>query len=611
MAPSHDSSSRAYQLSSRDLGHLRGLLRFMRPYKLRTVAALLALIVSSGLVLGLGVGLRLLVDVGFASGQYQMLDRALVMLFGGIALLAVAIYFRFYLVSWLGERVVADVRKAVYDHILALSPGFFEVTRTGEILSRLTTDTTLLQTVISSSMSVAIRNTFLFLGGAAMLAVTSPKLSGWVALVVPLVVVPIIVFGRKVRRLSRASQDRVADVGAYVDESLANIRTVQAFGHEAVDRSRFHARAEEAYGTAMLRVRARAWLTTTVIILVFGAIGLILWMGAHDVISGTLSPGQLSAFVFYAILVAASVGALSEVVGELQRAAGATERLTELLQVKSAVAPPENPVPLPRPIRGDVAMHEVTFRYPSRPDDAALRGFDLSISAGETVALVGPSGSGKSTVFQLLLRFYDPQAGDVTIDGINVAQLDPAELRGQIALVPQEPAIFSADAWENIRYGRPDATDAEVRAAAEAASAAEFLDLLPQGFDTFLGERGIRLSGGERQRIAIARAILRDSPVLLLDEATSSLDAENERTVQNALERLMAGRTTLIIAHRLATVLKADRIVVMDAGRIIDTGTHAELAKRDGLYARLATLQFDLERFAAEREAHPKEAAYS
>ena len=586
-------------------------MQFVRPYKLRAVAAMMALIVSSGLVLALGVGLRLLVDIGFASGQYHLLDRALLTLFGGIAFLAFAIYCRFYLVSWLGERVVADVRKAVYNHVLALSPGFFEVTRTGDVLTRLTADTTLLQTVIASSASVAIRNTFLFLGGAAMLAVTSPKLSGIVALVVPLVVVPIIVFGRKVRRLSRASQDRVADVGAYVDESLANIRTVQAFGHEGVDRDRFFARAEEAYGTAMLRVRARAWLTTTVIILVFGAIGIILWLGARDVIAGGLSPGQLSAFVFYAILVAASVGALSEVIGELQRAAGATERLSELMQAKSEVAPPANPLPLPRPVRGDVEMRGVTFHYPSRPDDAALRDYSLTVPAGQTVALVGPSGAGKSTVFQLLLRFYDPSKGSIMLDGVNIADLDPAEMRAQIGLVPQEPAIFSADAWENIRYGRPDATDEKVRAAAEAAAATEFLDLLPQGFNTFLGERGIRLSGGERQRVAIARAILRGSRVLLLDEATSALDAESERAVQGALERLMQDRTTLVIAHRLATVLKADRIVVMDGGKIIDTGTHAELTQRGGLYGRLAKLQFYTERFAAEREARPKEAAYS
>ena len=584
--------------ANRNLGQLFRLWRFLRPHKVQMAAALVALMMSSSLVLGLGQGIRKLVDSGFASGNTQLLGEAMVILWSGVALLAVAIYARFYLVSWLGERAVADIRKAVYDNVLYLSPGFFEVTRTGEVLSRLTTDTTLLQVVIGTSASVALRNGILFAGGVVMLAVTSPSLSMWVALVVPLVVVPIIVFGRKVRRLSRVSQDRVADVGAYVDESLASIRVVQAFGHESVDRTRFGEHAEEAFGTAMRRVRARAMMTTTVIVLVFGAIGVIIWAGGRGVMAGEISAGELSAFLFYAVVVAGSVGAMSEVIGDLQRAAGATERLFELLDMKSDIAAPANPVPLPVPVQGAPSLDSVTFHYPSRPDRAALENFSLRVRAGETVALVGPSGAGKTTVFQLLLRFYDPQAGRISLDGVDVRDLEPSELRHQIGLVPQEPVIFSADAWENIRYGRPEASDEDVRAAAAAAAATEFLDRLPNGFATFLGEKGVRLSGGQRQRIAIARAILRDPKVLLLDEATSALDSENERVVQKALERLMQGRTTIIIAHRLATVLKAERIAVMDQGHIVDTGTHSELLNRGGLYARLAALQFDSQLFA-------------
>ncbi len=572
---------------------LRPLLGYLKPYRSAVAGALVALVIAAATVMAMGQGLRALIDRGFRGGDEQLLDQALLALLVVIVVLAMASYARFFLVSWIGERVVADIRRAIFQHIIKLSPGFFEITQTGEVLSRLTTDTTLLQVIIGSSVSVALRNTLLFAGGTIMLAVTNPRLTGLVFLFVPFVIAPIIFFGRRVRRLSRTSQDGLADVSAFGGETLGSVRTMQAFTHEAIDRERFTGHVEHAFRSAIDRVRARAMLTALVIMLVFGAVGIILWMGGQDVIASRITAGELSAFVFYAVIVAGSVGAISEVLGDLQRAAGATERLLDLLSTQPDIAAPESPLKLPDPPEGRVAFEGVTFSYPSRPKTSALIGFDLSVEPGETVALVGPSGAGKSTVFQLLLRFYDPQQGRVVVDGIDVRRVDPALLRTRIGLVSQDPVIFSADAAENIRYGRPDADDAAVRAAAEAAAATEFLDRLPDGFQSYLGERGVRLSGGQRQRIAIARAILRDPTLLLLDEATSALDAESEYLVQQALERLMANRTTIVIAHRLATVLMSDRIVVLDRGAVVAQGAHAELIERGGLYARLAELQFN------------------
>lgn len=588
----HPSSQAIDRAKSKNLHVLVRLFSFLKPYKARVILAFIALTVTVLATLGLGQGLKQLIDAGFSAQNPAALDQALLILLGVAVVMAAGTFVRFYMVSWIGERAVADIRTAVFDRILSLHTSFFEITKTGEILSRLTTDTTLLQSVIGSSASMALRNTMNLIGGIIMLFITNVKLTGLVLLVVPLVVVPIIVYGRRVRKLSKESQDKIADVGAFAEETINAVTTVQAFTHEDQDQKRFLGEVTGAFEAAVRRIQARSVLTATVILLVFTAIGGVLWVGGRDVMAGSITGGELAAFLFYATMVAFNVGVISEVMGELQRAAGATERLIELLDTESEIKAPDNPLRLPDDHKGEVRFEGVNFRYPSRPDQLALESIDLDIKPGETVALVGPSGAGKSTLIQLLLRFYDVEKGAISIDGVDISKADPLDVRKRMALVPQDPMIFSANAWENIRYGRPDATDEDVRCAADAAQASEFLDRLPDGFDTFLGEKGTRLSGGQRQRLSIARALLRDPSILLLDEATSALDSENERIVQAALDRLMVGRTTLIIAHRLATVVNADRICVIADGKIEAIGTHASLMKENALYERLAKLQF-------------------
>jgi ATP-binding cassette subfamily B protein len=586
---------------SRDLRQLRRLAGLVRPYRGQVAAALIALAVAAGAVLVFGVGLRYLIDGAFGAGHVEALDHALKASLIVVVVLAAATFARSYLVAWLGERVVANLRARVYDRVIGLSPGFFETTRTGEILSRLTADTSVIQAVISASLSQALRNLLLLIGGLVLLIATNPRLAGLVLVVVPLVIVPIVVIGRRVRRLSRAAQDRIGSLASQGEETLNAVRTVQAFAQEERERRHFQALAEAAFKAAARHARARAALGGAVITLVFGAIVVVLWIGGLDVVAGRITGGELASFVFFAAVVASAAGALSEVMGDLQRAAGATERLFELLDQSPQITAPATPHPLPPDLAGAIRFERVGFAYPSHPEQPVLCDLEIAIEPGETVALVGPSGAGKTSVLQLLLRFYDPDHGRVCLDGIDLRELDPASFRARIGLVPQEPVIFSANAWDNLRYGRPDASDADVRAAAAAARAIEFLDRLPDGFDTFLGEKGIRLSGGQRQRVAIARAILRDPVVLLLDEATSSLDAESERLVHDALDRLRRGRTTVVIAHRLATVLEADRIIVLDRGQAVASGTHRELIEQSELYARLAELQFDVAgRLAAE-----------
>ena len=571
---------------------LAKLLPFVRPYWYAIAAALFFLGVAAAASLAMPAAVKDMIDHGFSKDNASRIDAVFLALLAVAAVLGLATALRFYFVTWLGERVVADIRKAVFGHVLSLSPAFFEVTRTGEVLSRMTADTTLIQTAVGSSFSIALRNIVMLLGGFVMLAVTAPGLTGLVVVAIALVVLPLLLMGRAVRDLSRKSQDRVADTAAYASEALNSIQTVQAFTHETVDRSRFDGVVEGSFKTALKRIRVRASLTGLAIGLVFAAIVGVLWSGAQSVLAGTMTAGELGQFVLYAVLVAGSFGALSEVWTEINQAAGAAERLTELLAIDPQIKAPPTPKRLPSPALGSIEIDQVRFEYPTRPGVSALRNFSLTMRPGETVALVGPSGAGKTTVLQLLMRFFDPQDGRILLDGVDLRDADPQDVRRRISLVAQDPAIFGASAAENIRYGRPDASMDDVIAAAKAAQAHDFITALPDGYSTQLGERGVTLSGGQRQRIAIARALLRDAPILLLDEATSALDAESERAVQIALDKLMENRTTIVIAHRLATVQRADRIVVIDQGRVVATGTHQELVKAGGLYARLASLQF-------------------
>ncbi len=598
----YSSKSNTNSSDRSSLATLIGLLPFLRPYRRQFILAGIALVVAACATLTIPYAFRQMIDMGFSkmgeAGTHgiEHVNLTFLALFGVAVILGIATAARFYMVSWIGERVTADIRNAVYAHVVTQSPEFFETTQTGEVLSRLTTDTTLIQAVVGTSISLALRNLLLFIGGLIMLFITSPLLSSIIIVMLVLVILPIILFGRRVRKLSRDSQDRIADASAVAGEILNAMPTVQAYTHEHIEAQRFAATVEHAFSTAMRRIRARSLLTMIAILLIFGAIVFVLWLGAQAVMQGDMTGGKLGQFILYASIVAGAIGALSEVLGEAQRAAGATERLLELMSVQSPITSPATPQALPfEDAHGArITLQDIQFHYPSRPQTAALSQLNIEIKAGETVALVGSSGAGKTTLFQLLLRFYDPQQGSIKLDGVNIRDLDLHTLRDTIGIVPQDTVIFSANAMENIRYGRVDASDDEVIQAAKMAAAHEFIERLPEGYQSFLGERGVRLSGGQKQRIAIARALLKNPRLMLLDEATSALDAESERLVQQALESAMQGRTTIIIAHRLATVQRADRIIVLEHGQVVEIGTHASLMKQGGVYANLASLQFHI-----------------
>jgi ATP-binding cassette, subfamily B, bacterial len=573
---------------------LLALVPYVMRYRGQVAAAMVALLVAAAATLVVPLAVRRMIDFGFSAERISLIDQYFAVMIAVAGVLAIASATRYYLVTIIGERVVADLRTAVFAHLTSLAPAFFDTAKTGELTSRLTADTTQIKSAVGSSVSVALRNLVLFFGSAAMMVVTSPRLSFFVILAIPLIVLPLVAFGRLVRRRSRTAQDTLADASAYAAELIGAIRTLQAFTNETLASARFRDAVGRAFMAARDSTRARALLTAIIIFLVFGSVVVILWVGAQDVLAGRTTPGTLGQFILYAVFAASGLGQLSEVWGELSQASGAAERLMELMAVEPGIKPPQHPVALPGPARGEVSFAAVRFAYPARPEVNVLDGVSFAVRQGEKVAIVGPSGAGKSTIFHLVLRFYDVASGSVTFDGVRVSDCDPHDLRRRIALVPQDVVIFAATIADNIRFGRPDASEADVARAAELAGATEFINRLPQRFETSIGERGVTLSGGQRQRIAIARAILRDAPLLLLDEATSSLDAESESIVSAALARLMQGRTTLVIAHRLATVLSCDRILVLDQGRIVEQGTHAQLFAAGGLYARLAKLQFEM-----------------